>query len=91
MNETFRVIEWTKAEFDKVSQAVVDKQHAVALAEGVFLLEDVKAVVKLKPIQPYQPEKVPEKYADEYGFTDFATRQWLADHGVDIVNGGMEE
>ena len=87
-DDKYRALKWTKAEFEKVGEAIVGSKRAIALDKGIFVLTDVKAIVELEPM-PIEQE--PEKRVGEYDGYDFEVRQWLADSGIDIVNGGMEE
>jgi len=87
-DDKYRVVKWTRAEFKQVGEAIVEAKRAIALEKGIFVLYTVKAIVELEPM-PTEPE--PEKRVGEYDGYDFETRQWLAENGIDIVNGGIDE
>ena len=47
-----RVIDWTKAEFEQVKENMVGGLHVAAFSDGVFKLDHVRAIVKLVPEEP---------------------------------------
>ena len=87
-DNTYRVAEWTKAEFKKVSEAIKDAEHSCSLEDGVFVLTDVRAIVLIKQDEPKEKEQ--KNPLEEWGFVDPETYLWLKEQGIINTEGGRE-
>ena len=88
-DNSYRIIELDKSEFDAIALALSFEKHYVHLEEALLVLHDVRAIVKLQEDEEIEAEE--EAYNDsEYGFVDHETAKWLKENGVDLVNGGMK-
>lgn len=84
VDNTYQMVDWTKAEYKLVGEAIIDSKPAVMLDEGIFRVSDVRAIV-LIPELP-EPEKTDEtkNHLTEWGFVDTETAQWLRANGIDV-------
>lgn len=88
-DNTYRIAEWTKAEFKQVSESIKKAEYACSLEDGVFVLTDVRAIVLIK--QDEQKEKEEQKNpSEEWGFVDPETYLWLKEQGIISTEGGSE-
>ena len=72
-DQSYRIIDWTKAEWEKVCSAVAKKEHAVVLDEGLFLLHDIRTIVRLPEAPKEEEKKKEESQLTEWGFVDVET------------------
>lgn len=87
-DNTYRVAEWTKAEFKQVSEAMKNNEYTCCLEDGVFVLTDVRAIVLIK--QDEKEEKEQKNPLEEWGFVDPETYFWLKEQGIINTEGGRE-
>lgn len=92
-DNTYRIVDWTKAEFKEVAESLAKQQAAAVLEDGVFVLHDVRAIVLLPEVEEETPEQkeTKEQNLTEWGFVDADTAEWLKNQGIDVVNGGSAE
>lgn len=69
IDNTYRIVDWTNAEFIKIGEAIAEGKHALVLKEGIFVLNDIRAVVYIPPvpIEESKEEEQPTQF-DEWGF-----------------------
>ena len=69
IDNTYRIVDWTNAEFIKIGEAIAEGKHALVLKEGIFVLNDIRAVVYIPPvpIEVSKEEERPTQF-DEWGF-----------------------
>ncbi len=89
IDNTYQMVDWTKAEFDKVGRALEDGKSGVTLNEGIFRLSDIRAIVYIPPIpEPTEEEKKLQKEHEnelsEWGFVDPESAKWLKSQGIDV-------
>lgn len=87
-DNTYRIAEWTKAEFKQVSEAIKNNEYTCSLEEGVFVLTDVRAIVLIKQDEPKEKEQ--KNPSEEWGFVDPETYLWLKEQGIINTEGGRE-
>lgn len=96
VDNTYQVVDWTKAEFKEVGQALVEGQSGVMLDNGIFRLTDIRAIVFLPPAPEPTKEELKkqideESQLGEWTWADPEVRAWLKDQGVDLVKGGYSQ
>lgn len=90
-DNTYRMVDWTKKEFEEVGEAIVAEKSAIVLPEGIFRLYDVRTIVFIPEPEPTTEETEEQSNLSEYGHYDADTLKWLRENGVDLVKGGMAE
>jgi hypothetical protein len=90
VDNTYQIVEWTKAEYDKVGLAMEDSKPAIKLDTEIFKLSDIRTIILLPEAEtePEQEEVNPEGQLTEWGFVDRQTAEWLRAAGIDISKGG---
>jgi hypothetical protein len=83
-DNSYRIIDWTKAEFDSVKEAMQGNFDVVCMEDGVFRLTHVRVIVKVVEEEAPKEESKSEenKAQEEWGFVDPATAQWLREQGM---------
>ena len=84
VDQSYRIIDWTKQEFKTVMTALNDEKHAVVLEDGGFVLKDIRAVVLIPEIKEEKENKQQDEILSEWGFVDHKTAEWLKEQGIDI-------
>ena len=86
VDDTYQIVDWTKGDFTKVADALMEGKTAALVSDCVFRVSDIRAIVLLPEIKEEKPkdEKEKEPELSEYGHYDFETIQWLRDNGIDI-------
>lgn len=83
-DQSYRIIDWTKAEWEKVCSAMESGKKVIALDDGLFALHDIRTIVRL-PEPPKEEEvKKEEQSLSEWGFVDHATAEWLRQVGIEV-------
>jgi hypothetical protein len=87
IDNTYQLVDWTKAEFDGVFGSMAEDKKVAKVADDLFRLDDIRAIVFLPPIpEPTKEEKLAETEGQlsEWGFVDPDTAQWLKDQGIKL-------
>lgn len=87
IDNTYQLVEWTKAEFDGVFRAMSEDKKVAKVADDLFRLDDIRAIVYLPPLpEPTEAEKraLEEGEPSEWGFVDHQTAEWLKMQGIKI-------
>lgn len=85
IDNTYRIVEWTKAEFEFIGAGMAADKKVVILADGIYRLDDIRAVVLVPEAEePEEQTDETEKKLNEWGFTDPETREWLKANGIDV-------
>jgi hypothetical protein len=87
-DNTYRMVDWTKAEYASVGESMSDDKRIVVLDDGIYVLSDIRTIVIIPEIEPVVEE---ESQLSEYGGYDIETIEWLKSQGIDITNGGGTE
>jgi hypothetical protein len=84
VDNTYRMVDWTKLEFNQVAMAMSKEQIVTTLEDSIFVLKDIRTIVLLPEIPaPKTPKD--ENPLTEWGFVDPATAEYLRDVlGVDV-------
>jgi hypothetical protein len=91
VDNTYRIVEWTKAEYSEVVDAMAHADRIVAFDEGIFVLSDVRTIVFIPEIEEPEQEKIDEENAlTEWGFVDPDVAAWLKSQGIDTSKGGAQ-
>ena len=85
VDNTYRIVEWTRLEFKKVCEEMEKGAECVALDKGLFSLKDVRAIVMMREEKENKKEK--ESVLTEWGFVDPETLMWLKEQGIDVTGG----
>lgn len=80
-DNTYRIVEWTKAEFSLVGDAIIDEKSAIVLDDGIFRLNEVRTIVFIPG--PPEPEKT-EDEENQLGEWDFVDDPDVKDYLRDI-------
>lgn len=90
IDNTYRIISWTKKDYKTVGTAMENDQSVVMLEDGIFRLHDIRAIVLL-PDEPELTEAEKAAQEDnrmtEWGFVDQQTAEWLKTAGIDLSKG----
>lgn len=89
---SYRIVTWHLDDFMEIAGKITEKEHAVIIDECLYVLADIRAIIKLPPqeVEPEKEEKEPEQPSGEYDFLDFETKQWLAENmKIDVDKGGL--
>lgn len=81
-DNSYRMVDWTKDEFNKVGRSIMTNDNAVVLDDGIFALRDVRAIVYFPPLEEEQPQE--ESELTDWGFVDQQTAEWLRANGIDL-------
>lgn len=91
---SYRIVEWHIDDFMEIAGKITTKEHAVIIDGCLYVLDEIRAIIKLPP----QPEEIEEDKSDEpddeidlgeYDFLDFEARKWLANVAkLDTDKGG---
>lgn len=90
VDNTYQLVEWTKAEFDSVFVAMSNDKKVAKVADDLFRLHDIRAIVFLPPLpEPTQEEKKAQEDGElsEWGFVDPDTAAWLRSQGINLGGG----
>lgn len=92
-DNNYRIVEWTKKEYSTVGEGLVNREAAVVLDEGAFVLHDIRAIVLLPEIEETDETKQnpDDAHLSEWGFTEPEVQAWLKAQGIDVVNGGGKD
>lgn len=83
-DNTYRMVDWTKQEFDFIGAGMVAGKTTVVLDDGIFSLVHIRAIVFIPPVvEPEVPEGENE-LDDEWGFVDRETAEWLKIQGIEV-------
>jgi hypothetical protein len=91
VDNTYQMVNWTKADFSLVANSMVDNQSAVYVDECVFRISDVRAIVFLPPEPELTTEEKnqQEQNLTDWGFVDPDTAVYLKEvMGIDLSKGG---
>lgn len=88
---SYRIVTWHVDDFMEIAGKITNKEHAVIIDECLYVLGDIRAIIKLDPIDEESDKKEEsEQPSDEYGFLGFEEKKWLAENmGIDIDKGGL--
>lgn len=91
IDNTYQLVEWTKAQLKDVARAMMSDTPAVLVDDDVFRVSDIRAIVHIPP-QPELTEaekkaQAEQESLEEWGFVDQATAEWLKMQGVKIGGG----
>lgn len=88
-DQTYRIVEWTKAEFKQIGEALMAGETGVVFEEGIFLLGDIRTIVFIPPTPEPTEEEIAQEQNElsEWGFLDRDSLEWLKANGVDISKG----
>lgn len=82
------MVDWTKAEYLQIGQAIADDKSALVLDDGIFKLKDIRAIVLIPEPEVEETEEKPQEGGlTEWGFVDPETAAWLKAQGVDVSKG----
>lgn len=84
VDQSYRIIDWTRKEFETVMNALAEEKHAVVLENGGFVLKDIRAVVLIPEIKEEKETKRQDEVLTEWGFVDPQTALWLKENGIDV-------
>ena len=68
VDNTYRIVDWTNAEFTKVGEAIEAGKSALVLKEGIFVLKDIRAIVYIPPVPVEEPQEQEPTQYEEWGF-----------------------
>lgn len=91
VDNTYQMVQWTKADFGFVASAMTNDESAVYVDECVFRISDVRAIVFLPPEPELTPEEQnkQETQLSDWGFVDAETATYLKEvMGIDLTKGG---
>jgi hypothetical protein len=84
VDNTYRMVDWSKPEFNQVAMAMSKEQTVTVLEDGLFVLKDIRTIVLIPEIPEPKASKE-ESQLTEWGFVDPATAEYLRDVlGVDV-------
>lgn len=90
IDNTYQLVDWTKAEFESVGEAMANDKSAVVVDNDIFRVSDIRAIVYLPPLPEPTPEEKKaqeESQLSEWGFTDLQTQEWLRSQGIKLGGG----
>lgn len=88
-DNTYRIVDWTKAEYISIGEAIIAENKAIVMDDGIFTLYDIRTIVFIPEPEPLTEEE--ENQLSEYGGYDVDTIEWLKAQGIDPVNGGGKQ
>lgn len=88
-DNTYRMVDWTKAEYKEVGEAMENEKNVVIFDEGIFRVDFIRAVVFIPEPEPITKEE--ENKLTEYGGFDPEIIEWIKEQGIDPVKGGSAE
>jgi hypothetical protein len=85
VDNTYRMVDWSKPDFNQVALAMSKEQTVSIMEDGIFVLKDIRTIVLIPELpEPKVPSKE-ESQLTEWGFVDPATAEYLRDVlGVDV-------
>jgi hypothetical protein len=85
VDNTYRMVDWSKPEFNQVAMAMSKEQTVTVLEDSLFVLKDIRTIVLIPEIpEPKAPSK-DENQLTEWGFVDDPTAVYLKDVlGIDL-------
>lgn len=87
-DNTYRLIDWSKAEFKQVGEDMQAGFEVSILEDGVFSLVDIRAIVIIPELEPEPEQELGDENLTEWGFVDLETARWLQAQGIDVSKGG---
>lgn len=81
-DQSYRIIDWTRKEFETVMNALAEEKHAAILTDGGFVLKDIRAVVLIPEIKEDTEQKQEENVLTEWGFVEPKVAEWLQANGI---------
>jgi hypothetical protein len=84
-DNTYRMVDWSKPEFNQVASAMANDKKIAVLEDSLFVLYDVRTIVLIPELpEPKAPSKE-ETQLTEWGFVDDPTAVYLKDVlGIDL-------
>lgn len=87
VDNTYRIAEWTKKEFEDIGQAMQAEFNTIVLEDGIFRLTDIRAIAFIPEPEPLEEAAEDENQLSEWGFVDAETAAWLRAQGIDLGGG----
>jgi hypothetical protein len=87
VDNTYQLVDWTKAQFEYVGKAMATDESAVIVGDDIFRVSDIRAIVFLPPVPEPTPEEKKaeaEQQLSEWGFVDPEVAEWLKNNGINI-------
>jgi len=89
VDNTYRMVDWTKAEFVQVGEWISEQKYSIVLSDGIFILRDIRAIVIIPEVEESKDNGLAEdQKLTEWGFVDNDTATYLKDvMGIDLMGG----